>query len=67
MTPKIKAVFQCASAISTAVGLRSKFREARENKDRLALVDTIITALGLVTGLALAVRTLRRPPEDEDE
>jgi hypothetical protein len=65
MNPKIKAAIQCVSAISTAVGLRSKFREAQENKDRLVLVDSIITALGLVTGVALAVRTLRAEEEDE--
>jgi hypothetical protein len=65
MNPKIKAAFQCVSVVSTAFGLRSRVREARENKDQLALADTIITALGLITGLALAVRTLRKPQEDE--
>lgn len=64
MNPKIKAAFQCVSAVSTAVGLRSRLRDARENKDRLVLADVIITALGLVTGVALAVRTLRKPHEE---
>jgi hypothetical protein len=64
MNPKIKAAFQLASALSTAIGLRASFREARENKDKLALADVILTALGLITGTALAVRALR---QGEDE
>jgi hypothetical protein len=65
MNPKIKAAFQCVSAVTTAVGLRSRLREARENKDRLVLADVVITALGLITGVALAIRTLRKGTEDE--
>ncbi len=63
MNPKMKAAMQLASVISGTFGIRSRIREARENKDRLALADTIITALGLITGLALAVRTLRKGDE----
>ncbi len=62
--PKIKAVIQLVSVLSAAFGLRSQIREARENNDRLALTDSIITTLGLVTGTALAMRTLRKG-EDE--
>jgi hypothetical protein len=65
MNPKVKATIQLASAVSTVIGLRSKFREARENNDRLALIDSIITTLGLLTGVALAVRTLRQGEEDK--
>jgi hypothetical protein len=65
MNPKIKATFQLVSVVSAVLGLRSKFREAREEGDRLVLIDSIITALGLVTGTALAIRTLREKKEDE--
>jgi hypothetical protein len=64
MNPKIKAAFQCVSAVGTAVGLRSRLREARENNDRLVLADVIITTLGLITGVALAIRTLRKEQEE---
>ena len=60
MNPKIKALFQLASVISAAVGLRASIRDARANDDRLAMADSIITALGLITGTALAIRTLRK-------
>lgn len=60
MNPKIKAAVAVASQVSAVVGLRSRIREAREDNDRLALADAVITALGVVTGIALAVRTLRK-------
>ena len=63
--PKIKAVVQLVSVLSAVLGLRSQFREARENNDRLALADSIITTLGLVTGTALAVRTLRKGEDEQ--
>ncbi|MFD0490877.1 hypothetical protein A8924_6520 [Saccharopolyspora erythraea NRRL 2338] len=66
MNPKMKAVFQLVSALSAVFGLRASFRDARANNDKLALADTIITTLGLITGTALAVRTLRRG-EDADK
>ncbi|MFR9729680.1 hypothetical protein ACL03H_10655 [Saccharopolyspora sp. MS10] len=60
MSPKIKALIQLASVVSAAVGLRTSLREARANEDRLAMADSIITALGLITGTALAIRALRK-------
>ena len=59
MPPKVKALFELVSVVSGAWGLRAKFRDARANRDRLVLADSVITALGLVTGTLLAVRTLR--------
>ncbi|WP_243792576.1 hypothetical protein [Saccharopolyspora gloriosae] len=60
MNSKLKAVFQLASVISAAFGLRASLRDAKANNDRLAMADSIITALGLITGTALAIRTLRK-------
>ena len=60
MNPKLKAVVQLASALSAAFGLRASIRDAKANEDKLAMADSIITALGLITGTALAIRTLRR-------
>ncbi|MCI2423322.1 hypothetical protein MOQ72_38480 [Saccharopolyspora sp. K220] len=65
MNPKIKAAFQLASVLSAALGLRASFRTAREKNDKLALADAIITALGLITGTALAVRALRKGEDDK--
>ncbi|MEV6228198.1 hypothetical protein AB0L88_10055 [Saccharopolyspora shandongensis] len=65
MNPKIRAAFQLASVLSAALGLRSSFRAAREEKDKLALADVVITALGLITGTALAVRALRKGEDDK--
>ncbi|MDA3643388.1 hypothetical protein LZ318_09610 [Saccharopolyspora indica] len=64
MNPKLKAAFQLASVLSAAFGLRASIRAAREKKDKLELADAIITAAGLITGTALAVRALRK---EEDE
>jgi len=60
MNPKLKAIFQLASVVSAAFGLRASIRDAKANEDKLAMADSIITALGLITGTALAIRTLRR-------
>ena len=65
LNPKMKAVLQLASTLSAVFGLRASFRDARASKDKLALADLIITTLGLVTGTALAVRTLRRGEEQK--
>lgn len=59
MPPKFKALLELVSVLSGAWGLRAKFRDARRNQDRLVLIDSVITALGLATGTALAIRTLR--------
>lgn len=64
MNPKLKAAFQLASALSAVFGLRASLRQARKDNDKLALADVIVTALGVVTGTALAVRALRKG-EDE--
>ena len=60
MNPKLKALFQLAGALAGSIGLISRLREARADKDRLALADAVISALGMITGAALAVRTLRK-------
>ncbi|GAA2347728.1 hypothetical protein GCM10009854_26110 [Saccharopolyspora halophila] len=65
MNPKLKAVFQLASVVSAAFGLKQSIKSAREKNDKLELADAIITALGLVTGTALAVRALRKGSDDQ--
>ncbi len=60
MNPKIKAAVLVASQAAGAFGLPAKIREARRDGDRLALLDAVVTALGIITGTALAVRTLRQ-------
>ena len=65
MNRKTKALFELLSVLSGAWGLREKVRDARANNDRLVLADSVITALGLITGTALAVRTLRKGDEDQ--
>ena len=65
MNPKLKAVFQLASVVSAAFGLKTSIKSAREKNDKLELADAIITALGLVTGTALAVRALRKGSDDQ--
>ncbi len=64
MNPKIKAAFLLASQVGAAYGLRSKLREARDKNDRLALLDAAVSAAGLLTGSALAVRALRKGDEE---
>lgn len=64
MSPKMKALLQLAAVLSGVFGLRSKIKEARADRDRLAMADAIVTGLGLITGTALAVRALR---QGEDE
>ena len=65
VNPKLKAAFQLASVVSAAFGLKSSYKAAREKNDKLELADVIITALGLITGTALAVRALRKGSDDE--
>lgn len=60
MNPKLKAAVQLGSTLAGAYGLQRRIREARADKDKLALADAIITGLGLVTGTALALRALRK-------
>ncbi|RCW39123.1 hypothetical protein DFQ14_11815 [Halopolyspora algeriensis] len=65
MNAKIKAAVLVASQVAAAAGLRSKIREARRDGDRLALADSLITVLSVITGTALAVRTLRKGEDEQ--
>ena len=60
MNYKIKATILIVSQVAAVVGLQKKIKQAREDQDRLALADSIVSGLGVITGLALAFRTLRR-------
>ncbi len=63
MNYKIKAAILIGSQVASVIGLHKKIKQARADNDRLALADSIISGLGVITGLALAFRTLRRKEE----
>ncbi len=64
MNPKLRAAIAVGTEIARGYGVRSKLRQARQENDRLALADAMITAVGLITGIALAIRELRRAGEE---
>ncbi|SDK85845.1 hypothetical protein SAMN04487820_11495 [Actinopolyspora mzabensis] len=60
MNPKLRALLAVGAELSRGIGLRGKIRKAREDNDRLVMADAIVTVLGLITGVALAVREVRK-------
>ncbi|GAB3552221.1 hypothetical protein J2S53_000154 [Actinopolyspora lacussalsi] len=60
MNPKLRALLAVGAELSRGIGLRGKIRQAREDNDRLVMADAIVTVLGLITGVALAVREVRK-------
>lgn len=65
MNPKLKAVIRLVSTVLGGVGLRARYMKARDKRDRLVMVDVLISVAGLITGTALAVRQLRKGEDDE--
>lgn len=49
-----------ASSLFGVVGTVKRGREARREGDTLQLIDVAVSAAGIVTGVALLVRELRR-------
>ncbi|WP_097233494.1 hypothetical protein [Streptomyces zhaozhouensis] len=52
------------SSLFGAVSVAKQLREAREERDNLRLVDAVVSAAALATGIALLARELRRMNED---
>ncbi|WP_046505188.1 membrane protein [Streptomyces odonnellii] len=48
-----------------AIGVAKQARAARQDNDTLRLVDAVVSAAAIVTGLALLVRELKRLGDDD--
>ncbi|GDY31853.1 hypothetical protein [Gandjariella thermophila] len=56
---KLRLLFSLATSAFAAVNAVSDVREARREKDRLALANAVLNILAVITGAALAVRSVR--------
>ncbi|MCF6522390.1 hypothetical protein [Streptomyces sp. JJ36] len=54
-----------ASSLFGAVGTVKRAKKARQEGDTLQLLDVAVSAAGIVTGIALLVRELRRLDADD--
>ena len=57
---KIRGVGLVVGSAVGAAGVVKQLQKARHEADRLLLLNALANALVVVTGMALAVRTLRR-------
>nr|WP_206345224.1 hypothetical protein [Streptomyces thermoviolaceus] len=48
-----------------AIGVAKQIKKARAESDTLRLIDAIVTAAGVVTGLAILYRELKRLGDDD--
>ncbi|MFI9614116.1 hypothetical protein ACIHCM_21035 [Streptomyces sp. NPDC052023] len=48
-----------------AIGVAKQINKARAENDTLRLVDAVVTAAGVVTGLAMLYRELKRLGDDD--
>ncbi|MFI1166798.1 hypothetical protein ACH4UM_25130 [Streptomyces sp. NPDC020801] len=48
-----------------AIGVAKQIKKARVESDTLRLIDAVVTAAGVVTGLALLYRELKRLGDDD--
>jgi hypothetical protein len=62
---KMRLLFSLVTSAIAAVNAVSDVREARRDRDRLALTNAVANILAMLTGAALAVRTLRRGDEKQ--
>jgi len=60
MNKKLRAVGLAAGSAIGAVTVARQVSTARKERDRLLLVNAVANAAVVVTGLALAFRTLRK-------
>jgi hypothetical protein len=60
---KMRVLFSLATSAIAAANAVSDVREAKRDRDTLALTNAVANILAMVTGAALAVRTLRRGEE----
>jgi hypothetical protein len=62
---KVRSGIGLVSMALGAVGAVRELRSARGKQDNLALVNAILNIAAVVTGAALAIRTMRKDGEDE--
>jgi hypothetical protein len=56
---KPRTVVSTVTAVVAFTGAVNDLRAARVDRDRLALVDALVNLVAVLTGLALAYRSLR--------
>ncbi|GAA3890729.1 hypothetical protein [Streptomyces sedi] len=61
---KVGTYISIGGSLFGAVSVAKQLREAREERDNLRLVDAVVSAAALATGIALLARELRRMNED---
>ncbi|MFD4575921.1 hypothetical protein ACFWNK_26255 [Streptomyces sp. NPDC058417] len=54
-----------ASTAFGAIGVAKRLRKARADQDTLVLVDAAVSAVAIVTGLAVLYRELKRLGDDD--
>jgi hypothetical protein len=57
---KTRGLFGLVGAVTAATSAVSGLRAAREDNDKLALLNALASILVAITGAALAVRSLRK-------
>ncbi|UED88655.1 hypothetical protein [Streptomyces profundus] len=69
MQPKSKmgTYLSIGGSLFAVISVAKQLREAREKQDALQLTDAVISAAGIVTGVALLARQLRRLNRDEND
>jgi|GraSoiStandDraft_30_1057271.scaffolds.fasta_scaffold528073_2 hypothetical protein len=60
---KMRVLFSLVTSAIAAVNAVSDVREAKRDRDTLALTNAVANILAMITGAALAVRTLRKGEE----
>lgn len=61
---KVGTYLSIGSSLFGAVSVVKQLREARDERDRLRLVDAVVSAAAIATGVALLTRELRRMNQD---
>ncbi|RMI42249.1 hypothetical protein [Streptomyces triticirhizae] len=64
---KVGTYLSIGSSLFGAFGVVRQLREAREEQDGLRLVDAVVSAAAIATGVALLARELRRMNQDGGE
>ncbi|HKN98081.1 MAG TPA: hypothetical protein VJX10_13250 [Pseudonocardiaceae bacterium] len=61
---RTRDVFGLLGLAFGAVGAIRQLREARGKKDRLALANAVVNVVAVITGGALAIRSMRKGGEE---
>ncbi|NJP68701.1 hypothetical protein [Streptomyces spiramenti] len=61
---KLGVYISIGTSVFGVIGIAKQLRSAREDHDTLQLVDGIVSAAAVITGVALLGRELRRMNED---